>query len=175
MKKCIVGRASVFCFALKLPNCYLWDCDDTSKSWSFPQAKLPTISLSASIYLLTLAGSVILFPWLMETYHLSILPWSWEIHRCTWTLGARRVQATACGLVAANGEAQHVFCLPVINKGVTGESLERNEAIFHGHMLFTQTEYLQLSSHQFQYCVWIKQRCWDGNVLSADDLYDFVI
>lgn len=32
------------------------------------------------------------------------------------------------GLVAAEGEAQHVFCLPIIRE-VTGESLERNGVI----------------------------------------------
>lgn len=41
------------------------------------------------------------------------------------------------GFVAAKGEAQHVFSLP-IRREATGVSLERNEISFQGHMLFMQ-------------------------------------
>lgn len=173
MKKCIVERASAFHLGFKLSNPYLWDYDDTlPKSWFFfPfQAKLSTISL-LSVYLLILACSVILFPMSMETYHFSVLPLSWKIQ--TKIHIDFRNQEDICHLLpsfgfgAAEGDALHVFCLP-IRREIIGESVERNEVII-------SHENLHLSRYLCPYCVWIKERPWCGTNLVRRRKYDFVI
>lgn len=135
MKKYIVGRASAFGLDFESPVLIYVGCDDTPpQSWSFFLKLNYSVFVSfLYTYLLILACSVILLPLLMETSFFNVA----LKRRCSKVHVDFQSQEDLCHLlpsfefVAAEGEAQHAFCWPVVRE-VTGESLAKE---WHYHSM----------------------------------------
>lgn len=132
MKKCIVGKASTFRFDFKLSKSHLWGREDSpSRNWSFfLRANYPLLFSLWSIYLslITCCYLVSLVDGNMSFFSIAFKLRNSKVHMDFRSQGDVCHLLPSFGLVAAEGEAQHVFCLPIIMEA-TGESLERNKVI----------------------------------------------
>lgn len=165
MKKCIVERVSAFCLDFKLLNSYGIRMMPLAKAGLFLSGQvIHSYSLSRASTSWSRHAVLSCFPvdGNISFFNIAFKLRNSKIHIDFWSQEDIYHLLPSFGFVAAEGKAQHVFCLPIIRE-VIGESLEKNEVIISwAYVVHTDRE---SASFKFQYCVWIKQRYWSGTNL----------
>ena len=132
MKKYIVERASAFGLDFESPVLIYVGDDTPPQSWSFFLMLNYSVFVSfPCTYLLILACSVILLPLLMEMsfFNIALKRRHSKVHVDFQSQEGHLLPSFE--FVAAERQAQHAFCWPIIRK-VTGESSEKK---WHYHFM----------------------------------------